>query len=999
MTTIPSRISQACLGSIIFMAILSLPARAQTSAWQGEITIPTYVWEQDVNPKFWALEPPGTPGVIVYPYTMQDHLSREKVNRTYKALFIENEYLKVTCLPELGGRIHSVLDKTTNEEMFYLNHVIKPSMIAMRGAWISGGIEWNAGPQGHTVTCVTPVNAMFNTERDGTVWLEIGNLERSQRTRWTVRLTLHPGKAYLDEHITLFNPTDAFSAYYFWNCTAFPCRAGTRFIFPMSLGTDHAGVTFFNWPINDGKDLTWLKNYDTSASIFAVDCTHDFIGAYDVDADRGIVQVADHAELVGKKAWTWGTWEYGLVSEQNLTDEDGPYIEVQSGPLPTQSDYGALWPRDTVRWQEFWYPVHGLGDGFEYATRDVAIQTARQDGKLEVRILATSEFANSTVTIAADGRTETQTVELSPLKPALAKLAPAPEGKARISVKDADGATLADFESPLAIPRVEPPATAKAAEESTAAEQTVEELYYAGRKADLALDRRTACEKYEAALEIDPGHVGALRELAVLDVEAGLYGDAKPLLEKAIARDANDGLSWYFLGVCHLRMDELEEALRCGQRASDCPETAALGQDLAGRADVRLKRYSEAQAAFIQSWSWDHFFLAQVATGCKQVEQVYPSPPKETIGIVELAYRALLDDNSWLSLPQRIREFTGDLDSEMIEMGLEFAELGLYDEAVRLLKAVYITDQNQTDAGALPLYLAAWCASRDGDEKTASELLDAAALRHEDFEYPSQPEMIPVLEYAVQAKPLNAQAWLHLGNLYAGLGRLDEAVAHWEKAAALDPSLNVAWRNLGLHAWQIRKDLPKASGLYRKAIAARPTDQTLYRDLAGVLKADNKPDEAIAVLESIPADLRHRADAMLVLAELYNTRERYVDTIGLLESSSRFVNWEGGSRPWELFNKAHVGRGRQRLDQQEYESALQDFDAALSYPENLGVGRSPDHPRGAAHYWRGRVLSALGRTAEAREAWQSGASERAGNEEQNKYRELCQSVLADTPNK
>jgi len=130
---------------------------------------------------------------------MQDHLSRTKSERTYKALFLENQYLKVTCLPELGGRLHSVLDKTTGEPTFYLNRVIKPSMIGMRGAWISGGVEWNAGPQGHTVTCVSPVNGLIGKNADGSAYIEISNLEQTLRTHWTVRVTLHPGKAYLDE--------------------------------------------------------------------------------------------------------------------------------------------------------------------------------------------------------------------------------------------------------------------------------------------------------------------------------------------------------------------------------------------------------------------------------------------------------------------------------------------------------------------------------------------------------------------------------------------------------------------------------------------------------------------------------------------------------------------------------------------------------------------------------------------------------------------------------
>ena len=167
-------------------------------------------------------------------------------------MFLENEYLRVTCLPELGGRLHSVFDKTTNQEMFHLNRVIKPGMIAMRGAWISGGVEWNSGPHGHTVTIVSPVDAVAGRNADGSAFLEIANQEKIFRTRWTVRVTLHPGRAYLDEQIRIENPTDGMHPYYFWNCTAFPNRPGTRFIYPMSLGTDHNAREFFRWPVHKG---------------------------------------------------------------------------------------------------------------------------------------------------------------------------------------------------------------------------------------------------------------------------------------------------------------------------------------------------------------------------------------------------------------------------------------------------------------------------------------------------------------------------------------------------------------------------------------------------------------------------------------------------------------------------------------------------------------------------------------------------------------------------
>ncbi len=251
---------------IVFCAVMALgkSTRGDVRAWEGEVTIPTYVWQEDINPTFWALGGGSklsttVRGSIIYPYVMQDQLLREKVERTYKALFLENEYLKVTCLPELGGRLLSVLDKTQGAEMFYRNHVVKPGMIAMRGAWISGGVEWNAGPHGHTVTAVSPVDVKAGTRDDGSAYLLISNQEKLFRTRWTVRVTLHPGRAFLDEQICISNPTDGMHPYYFWNCTAFPNRPGTRFIYPMSLGTDHNAREFFHWPIDKGRDLTWLE--------------------------------------------------------------------------------------------------------------------------------------------------------------------------------------------------------------------------------------------------------------------------------------------------------------------------------------------------------------------------------------------------------------------------------------------------------------------------------------------------------------------------------------------------------------------------------------------------------------------------------------------------------------------------------------------------------------------------------------------------------------------
>ncbi|MBL7152376.1 MAG: DUF5107 domain-containing protein [Phycisphaerae bacterium] len=992
----------------IGLFLLAEPGRAKVRAWEDNVTIPTYGWAEDINPKIWALESQAkfsitVKGSIVYPYTMQDHLYRTKEDRTYKALFLENEYLKVTCLPELGGRLHSVLDKTENEEMFHYNSVIKPGMIAMRGAWISGGVEWNAGPQGHTVTILSPVNALIGRDKDGSAYLEISNLEKTQRTRWTARVTLHPGKAYLDEQIRIFNPIDAVSPYYFWNCTAFPNRPGTRFIYPMTLGTDHSAVEFFSWPIHEGKDLSWLKNYETYASIFSVDCTFDFFGAYDVDADRGIVQVADHHKLGGKKAWTWGNWDFGLVSQKNLTDDGSAYIEVQTGPLPTQSDYGMLLPREEISWQEYWYPVHGLGDGFEYATKDIAVQTSRDRGELQLRILATSKLPGSICILSkAEQELLREPLALSPAAASTVTLAGVGDSPINVTIKAKSGDLLAEFRTPLPVPKVYPPEVIQKPDE----ELSVEEKYLKGRKHDLATNRKRAREYYAKALAGDSQYSPALRALAVLDSEAGLYEKAIERLEKALERDASDGLSWYFLGVSNLRLANAAEALRCAYRATRCLGTASLGYDLAGRAYMRLSDHSRGLEAFRQAARMNptdtktanHLLLAMYAGGntrsaYKIAKQRVAENPTD---LVPRAVAALQSKNEFGRFVREARAFVGEDDFEMLETALVFSGVGLVREAARLLEGVCVEAVPKAERNPLPLYYLAYFASSLSNEREAKAYLMQAGANYRDYVFPSRPESAEVLRHAIKKDPRDACAHLYLGNLYGHLGRLEEALEHWKKASELDESLSVAFRNLGLYAWTVEENLAKAEELYRKAIAARLKDQTLYRDLADILLAANKRPDAIKALESTPFEKSRRADVIIMLAQGYVDEERYGDAIALLESTPYFVNWEGQTITWDLFNKAHIKRGRKRLENENFEAGLQDFTAALTYPDNIGVGRSNKPPEAPAQYWRGKALEGLGRIEEARSVWKLGAGGPKGSSKQEEYRELCKKALGAT---
>ena len=999
----PKTSSPVCPATVlVLLALFALPAAAaEVRAWEDRLVLPTYVWEEDINPKFWAMEGGAklsttVQGAITYPYVMQDHLSRTKVDRAYRALYLENEYLRVTCLPELGGRLHSVFDKTQGREMFHLNPVIKPGMIAMRGAWISGGVEWNSGPHGHTVTIVSPVDAAIGKNADGSAYLAISNQEQIFRTRWTAKVTLRPGRKYLDEEIRLDNPTDGMHPYYFWNCTAFPNRPGTRFIYPMTLGTDHGTREFFRWPMHEGRDLSWLKNYEIYSSIFAVECSYDFFGAYDVDADRGIVQVADHNVLGGKKAWTWGEWQFGKVAQRNLADEDAPYIEVQSGPLPTQSDYGMLPPHGHVAWREWWYPVHGLGDGFEYATRDVAIQTRRSDKELELRILATGRFPGAACELRRAGKAlKRETLDLGPEKPAVVRLDDQPRQPVEVSIVDSQGRVLAQFTTPLPIPKVDPPDPATFAEKP-AEQQTAEELYYQGRKHDRATDRLRAREFYEKALGRDPGHVASLRGLAVLDFEAGLYSQAIPRLEKALRRDGDDGLCWFYLGASHLRRGNFVEAQRCGYRAVRCPGTASIGYDLAGRAEMRRNGAAAAVVTFQDAvrtdpdnrLAADHLLLALWKADRLTAEKLLAERLVDPIALVPRCVLLLEKRQS----AEAIRGFLGERDFELLEASLVFADLGLYEEAAAVVQAACVDAVSEAERSFLPMYYLAWFAGQRGDKTAAQRWLARAAATQKPKVFASRPEEAPILQFATMNSPRDWQAHLQLGCLLANLGRVDEAVVCWTEAAELNPKSSIAWRNLGLEAAS-RNNLVKAAEFYRKAIDALPSDQTLYRDLAELLIADNRRPDAVRLLETMPLKTTRRAEITVMLAQAYVDLKRWDECIALLEATPYFVNWEGQDITWRLFNRAHIERGRQRLEKGDAAAALADFEAALTYPANLNVGRSNKPEEAPAQYWRGKALAALGRQPEARAAWQSGAAGADVKGDQNEHRQKCREAL------
>lgn len=958
----------------------TLPEKARV--WEGFLDLPTYPWYDDENPVFAAYE-----DAIYYPYTRQDHIAKESSVRRYKALFLENEYLRVTCLPELGGRVHSVFDKVAGVEMFHTNNEIKPALIAMRGAWIGGGIEWNPGPHGHTVTIVSPVDCMVRENEDGSASLFVSNTEQMFRTRWSVRLTLHPGKAYLDEEIRIFNPADGVHPYYFWNCTGFPNRPGTRFIYPMTLGTDHAGATFFQWPIHEGRDLSWLKNYDTMTSIFAYDCVFDFFGAYDVDGDRGIVSHANHHILKGKKAWTWGQDDFGIVSQMALSDagRDGvPYIEVQSGPLLTQADYGMLRPRQAIAWREYWYPVRGLGDGFEYAARDAAVQVHRLDDALELRIAATGVFPGARCRLSHEGKELLYVSrDLIPEKTERIALPEAPAGPIRIELLSRDGDVLIDYESPLAIPHVTAPDLNRPPAREDG-QPTAEEKYLEAYLLDSQSSPKAARAAYEAALAIDPHHMRTRVALAALDIEDGLWASAAEHAAIAVRRDPGWGEAWYWLGVARMQQGDFDEAVRYGYKAAAALDAQALGRNLVGRARMRQGNYAAAAAAFeeaaahapLDNRNHAQWLMARHAAGDAEnaARDAAAYLEQDPLDFAMRTVIVLRSDGALREFLTALDAFSGEKEYTLLECAALLADLGLDKDAARLLDAACMAQDAPFPCSPLACYQLAHYAARAGDEPLVQAALDRAAALPEAPVFPGRLEEALALEYAVRMRPADARAHLLLGHARAARGHLDDALPHWRAAVDHDPALGIAWRLIGLHAWKKENSPANAVEVYQRATALRPKDQIAHRELAEILSALGRRPEAIETIAHMPKEPSPRYDIVLWLAEAYCAEARYDECIDLL-ATARFSNWEGVTKPHDIFVGALLARGRLHFEAERLEDALADFQRALTYPENLEVGMRYRRTDAEVCYWLGKTLHTLGRIEAACEIWREGAAQ------------------------
>ena len=324
---------------------------SNVTACEKTIVIPTH----SMVPR--SKLPPVFDPEVVYPYDGFLLTAKEPQDREYKVIMLENDSLRVTVLPELGGRILQIEDVRKGTKYLHENDVVLPVRISMRWAFISLGIELNF-PVAHSPTGISEVGYEIIDCPDGGKGIAVGEQEMMWGLNWRAEIKLFPNSKAVCIAVKCWNSTGTARDVQWWSNTAQPASKETEFVFPYELVIEHSEeAKIGQWPVFSGIDRRWHKNYDAMCGLFWHEAKSDWFGIFHHDIGVGLLHLADPGELPGKKMWTFG--QTGPTADWTLamTRNAGISCEIQSGVPATQEGFISLQPNEELSFVEFWVPV------------------------------------------------------------------------------------------------------------------------------------------------------------------------------------------------------------------------------------------------------------------------------------------------------------------------------------------------------------------------------------------------------------------------------------------------------------------------------------------------------------------------------------------------------------------------------------------------------------------------------------------------------------------
>jgi len=965
--------------------------------WDQELIIPTYpAGEPDHNPMFLEKRVYQGSSGAVYPFAVIDRVSDQKVDRTYRAVFLENDYLRCMVLPELGGRIQMAYAKHLDYHFVYYNRVIKPALVGLAGPWISGGIEFN-WPQHHRPGTFAPVDYLMVNNPDGSVTLWLGETDRMQRTRGLAGLTLHPRRAYLQVEGRLFNRTALPQSFLWWANAAVSVNDQYQSVFPPDVHAvlDHgrrdvsrfpiATGTYYKVDYSAGVDISWYRNIPVPTSYMAYHSDYDFLGGYDHGRRAGILHVADHHVSPGKKQWTWGCGEFGKSWDRNLTDEDGPYIELMAGVYTdNQPDFSWLEPGEEKRFTQYFLPYSAIGL-VKNASRDAAIALDIAEGMAVVGVYSTSQ-RTFRVLCGKPGRAALdQTVLIAPELPYSVRF-PLPAGtgadEVTLSIASTDGEVRLAYragEKPARpLPRPARPGL------PPAEMRTQEELYLMGLHLEQYRHATFRAEDYYAeALRRDPGDARCNNAMGLLLLRRGSFSQSEGCFQRAVQRltwrNANpyDGEPFLFLGYAlELQGKDCEARDAYSKAKWNGRLRGAAGAGLArlamkgGEYSLALTHAEESLAANPRSQTVRMLRvmalrkLGRAAEALAEIRTVLDDDP--------LCFTAL-NENAMLGTAETgagARGLIGDHVDRSLELALEYAGNGLYEEASRALEGA-LTGESGQPVSPLVYYCLGYFAERLGLRDEAVRRIRQADAAPPGTCFPNQLEMIRILTAAGELYPEGARSFYYLGNLYYNNRLTAEAIGAWERSESLDGRFPTVRRNLALAAFNTQGKPDRALQELEAAFLLNPADARLLLELDQLRKRLGvQPDDRLALLAPHMELVDRRDDLFLEHVSLLNLRGDNERALRLL-LGRKFHPWEGGEgKVSRQYVTALLGLSKCAHMKDEHAAAASFAERALSYPESLGEGKLFGARENDVFYYLGCALAGQGLKERARAAFE-----------------------------
>lgn len=929
-----------------------------TKVWREDVVIPTYeVGHEERTPIFLENRVYQGSSGVVYPYPVIESIADTKTDHTYHALWLENEYLKVMILPELGGRVQMAYDKIKQRHFVYYNHVVKPALVGLAGPWISGGIEFN-WPQHHRPSTFMPIDCDIEEKEDGSVVVWCSEMERMFHQKSTVGFRLRPGCAYLEINVRLYNRSELPQTFLWWANPAVSVNDEYQSVFPPDINAvfDHgkravstfpiATGTYYKMDYSAGVDISNYKNIKVPTSYMGVNSKYDFEGGYENDTKGGMLHVANHHVSPGKKQWTWGNGDFGRAWDRNLTDEDGPYIELMAGVYTeNQPDFSWIMPCEEKEFTQYFMPYRDLGI-VKQASKDIIFNMEQEEGGVRVKVLATSK-QNVRIELLSDDFTilynKEETLTPDGVFEEVIDTQGVPFNELTLTVYQVGRAVrpLSWHEASDEVKRV--PDAAEAALPAKDC-KTVEQLYLTGLHLEQYRHATwSPLDYYEEALRRDPDDVRCLNQMGLWYLRRGRFEKAEPYLRKAVKilmkRNPNPywGEPMYNLGLCLKYQYQLSEAYDWFYKATwnggwqgaayfACAQISSMQ----GRWEDALYEVDRALVAGYHNQKARALKVAMMAN--LGIEDGIEKLMEESLEQDRFNYGVLWEAGE----RDRVISLMHGNPLNYQELALDYAQAGLWMRANDVLDlAIEVGAVN-----AMTYYYKTWI------NIEVTPLPDTPLP----ICFPNRLEDILALNRVMLLDKKDAQAPYLLGCLYYDKRQYDEAIRLWELSSELNPAFPTVWRNLALAAYNKQDDKQKALELMEKAFHLDESNSRILMELDQLKKALGIPHaERLSSLQQYPALIQERDDLVLEEITLLNQVGRYEEAMTKLDAH-KFHPWEGGEgkvpAQYQISRVEQVKRLLANLDNLEtlekldkLDKAIALLEACLEYPHHLGEGK------------------------------------------------------------